>query len=259
MNSILLSAPLVVLALVIMLGFAGCSLPTRGNAREPYTWEIWGSNPSAWWRLSDPAGSAQAQDEIGQPPGDHPGTYVGEVGLGQGPPAVETEPWAKAATFGGSGSVEVTGMAPTSDFTVEAFVAPTGLVDLSQTVVRNMGPAGGWALSVVGSLGPAGGPTLVGEVSDGAGVGGPIGPLPISEESASHVAMTHVAATTVITLYVNGVEVAGESVGIQLVPNTVGPLQIGVNFHGWIQDVVFYNHVLTKDEIAGHYQASLDT
>ena len=86
MSTVLLAAPLIVFALVLLLGFTGCGLNTKGSgtadpptdatdgddgnggtppAPDPYVDEVLGLIPIAYWRLSDPSAAAQAADEMG--------------------------------------------------------------------------------------------------------------------------------------------------------------------------------------------------
>ena len=147
MSSLLLVAPLVVFALVLVLGFVGCQLPTQGTATDNYGFEVSNSGPVAWWRLSDPAGSAKAKDEIGDPPlGAHWGNYQGNVLPGQYPGLV----WGggPSASFDG-GSVDVghDDVFQSPSFTVEAFVRllPDTLA-VTRSIIESRSSTGGWAL-----------------------------------------------------------------------------------------------------------------
>jgi hypothetical protein len=60
MNALLLAAPVIVFVIVVLFGFAGCSLDKRGipgpspePPPEPTTYEdeVKSSNPIAYWRL----------------------------------------------------------------------------------------------------------------------------------------------------------------------------------------------------------------
>jgi hypothetical protein len=269
MNLLLLVAPLVVLALVLVFGFAGCALPRRGTAPEPYTWEVWKTLPAAWWRLSEQPGSAQAHDEIDASfGGPHPGTYVSPVVLGNTPGLVPTEPSVSNAHFDGNGSVQVppaTIFAATS-FSVEALVRPDKIGDGVNSIVVNMSPAGGWALRITPSTDPGADADLLAEGSDGAGLGGPTIPLVLAElvssddqpwKRAWHVVMTHDDNTGITRLYKDGVHLGTGGPGtFPYTPNMTFPLQIGVAFAGGIQDVAFYGYVLTAQHVADHHQAT---
>ena len=78
-------------------------------APDPYVDEVKSLNPIAYWRLSDPLGSAEAKDEIGQPAllsGNNPGAVQGTVLFDQAPLNL-SDPNATSAHFDGTGFVEV--------------------------------------------------------------------------------------------------------------------------------------------------------
>ena len=72
-------------------------------APDPYVDEVKSLNPIAYWRLSDPLGSAEAKDEIGQPAllsGNNPGAVLGTVLFDQAPLNL-SDPNATSAHFDG--------------------------------------------------------------------------------------------------------------------------------------------------------------
>jgi hypothetical protein len=275
-DPILLLAPLAVLALVAVFGFVGCTKDfdslTVGRDGEdgapaplPYADEIKSSNPIAYWRLSDPPGSDVAKDEIGAPPsGDHPGAYQGSWTLGQPPGLNESDPGATPARFDGAGHVEVAHDTAfeMSQFTVEALVHPDSIVSTG-FVVGNMSSSGGWALTIVP---PSSGdhPDIDGYfapvVSDGSG---PVGLPPVAFDFAKLGTAWHVAMTfdgTLFTLYWDGVMRVSSTwpaVGTwPYAPNTLDPLQIGVDCKGAIQEVAVYDVPLTAEQVGAHYLAN---
>jgi Concanavalin A-like lectin/glucanases superfamily len=257
MSPLLLVAPLIVFALVVVLGFVGCPLRTQGGAEDYHGAEILLSGPIAWWRLSDPAGSAQAKDEIGDPPlGTRPGTYSGNAGPGQWPSLVPGG--GPHANFGG-GSVDVGGdpAFQTLSFSVEAMVLlfPDTL-GVTRSIVENHSSSGGWELGTAASTGGVHDGVLEARLFDDQGLSIiqagfvlPVDPVPW------HVAMTVDNPTAVVTLYLNGTEVASGD-AVPFAPNTLGPLQIGVGFLGGIQEVAVYDRPLTPQEISDHFQTS---
>jgi hypothetical protein len=284
MNTVLLAAPLIVFALVLLLGFVGCGLNTKGSGTgdgetgqtgpddmpptpDPYVEEVLASGPIAYWRLSDPPGNL-AKDEIGSPPsGDHPGEYQGNVTLGQPPGLNLSDPNGTPARFDGTGFVEVVhdSVFELSTFTVEALVHPdsivaTGLIAGSMSPPPMQGApstSGGWALSIV-PRSSGDNPDIAGYfaavVSDGSGPDGPP-PEPIDLAklgTAWHLAMTFDG--TVLTLYWDGVKRAWGT--FPYAPNTQEQLQIGVAFKGAIQEVALYGTVLTAEQIGTHYLAN---
>jgi hypothetical protein len=284
-NTVILVAPLIVFALVLLLGFTGCRLdaegkgpgpPTDGDPGDgdgdgegpppvPYADEVMSSNPIAYWRLSDPPGSSVAKDEIGAPPsGDHPGAYQGSWTLGQPPGLNESDPVATPARFDGIGHVEVAHdpMAfEMSQFTVEALVHPDSVVARC-VVVGSMASSlivgGGWQLAIVP---PSAGdhPDIDGffapVVSDGSGPAS--GPPPVAFDFAKLGTAWHLAITydgMVFTLYWDGVKVDWGT--WPYVPNTQDPIQIGLDFKGAIQEVAVYGVALTPEQIGTHYLAN---
>ena len=116
----ILVVPLIVLVLVAVLGFVGCTNdydalavgPPKGdppyvdNPTPPanYNEFIIASGPVAWWPLTDPEGAQVGMDKIGQgPAGDHPGNYVGTVILGptRGDSLDDSDPFNKPTRFDG--------------------------------------------------------------------------------------------------------------------------------------------------------------
>jgi hypothetical protein len=281
MNTVLLAAPLIVFALVLLLGFTGCWLDTEGRGTGdgptgqtgpnggpvplPYADEVLASAPIAYWRLSDPVGSVTAEDEIGSPPsGDHPGEYQGNVELGQLPSLNLSNPVATPARFDGESVVEVVHdpVFETSEFTVEALVQPTSVVSPG-VIVGSWSSSGtvsqsqGWALAIE----PPGDAAdiegfFAAVVSDGSG-SGPVGPSPVAFDldkldTAWHLAMTYDG--TVLTLYWDGAPKEWGS--FSYAPNTQEPLWIGVGVKGAIQEVAVYDRALTAAEIATHYSSN---
>jgi hypothetical protein len=283
MNAVLLAVPVVVFALVVVFGFAGCWLDTEGKGGLPPTGDppyqddpdppsnfnefIFASGPIAWWPLTEPPDAPVAMDKVGSDVsefGNHPGTYVGSVGRGQ----VELDDSAPGnfpTLFDGSGYIEVPRVQgdttfETPAFSVEALVLPDEAAMLpGQTnvpdayIVRNFSATGGWALQVV-----PGGHGTVGwfraRIWDGAGVessvqlaydlNNPLG-------SGWFVLMRFEADT--LWLRVNN---DLDGVVGSYAFNTTDPLQMGVGFHGALQSVVVYDRVLVEQEAIDHMQAS---
>ncbi len=269
MNALLLAAPVIVFVIVVLFGFAGCSLDKRGipgpspePPPEPTTYEdeVKNSNPIAYWRLSDPDPSDTAKDEIGAPPlGDHWGTYQGPVTLGQSPGLNDSDINATPARFDGDGFVDV----PHADafemltFTVEALIHPDSVGSGGGVIVRNMSPGvGGWQLGIIppsSTDNPAIDGSFEALVSDGAGAGGPLFEFELAKlGTAWHVAMTFDG--TELRLYVDGAQ--ANHISMSYAPNMGEPLRIGTDFHGAIQEVAVYDTALTAEQIAAHYIAN---
>jgi hypothetical protein len=286
MNTVLLvAAPLIVFALVLLLGFTGCWLDSEGKGPGPpmdgdpgdgdgdgdgegpppvpYAEAVENSGPIAYWRLTDLAGSNFAADEIPSPPGAHPGAYQGTVAPGQGPPLNLSEGNAKSTHFDGTGYVEIPhdpAAFETAQFTVEALVAPDSVVGRA-VVVGNMSSSlnvgGGWELAVVPPS--PGDPDIDGffapVVSDGSGPAS--GPQPVAFDFAKLGTAWHLAITfdgMELILYWDGVKVDWGS--FPYAPNTQNPIQIGLDFKGAIQEVAVYGVALTSVQIGTHYLAN---
>jgi Concanavalin A-like lectin/glucanases superfamily len=271
-DAILLFVPLAVLAVVALFGFVGCtkdfdSLQVGEDRTDedetppvPYADEVMSSDPIAYWRLSDALGEVTATDSIGPWPGNHPGTYVGNVALEQ-PGLNLSDQGATAAHFDGTGLVDVAHdpVFEMTQFTVEALVHPDSVVS-QILIVSNLSSSGGWALTIVPPS-PGDHPDIDGwfapVVSDGSG---PVGPPAVEFDLAKLGTAWHVAMTfdgTIVTLYWDGVQqVSGTWPAVgnwPYAPNTLDPLQIGVDFKGAIQEVAVYDAVLTAEQLNTHY------
>jgi hypothetical protein len=269
MTVLLLIAPLFVLVLVAVLGFTGCTLDEQGTGPivapdlDPYGGAVAQNQPTAYWRLSDPPGSAQATDEIPPPDGDHPGTYHGNVALDQTPGLIQIDPLRPKAQFDGSGYVEVphAGIFEAYYLAIEALVHPDMIGDTTRVIAGNMSSSDGWTLEIVpGSAIPDSDPSVDGwlqaRARDGLGGEGAFDfELKLAElDTAWHVAMMIYDGTA--TLYKDGVEVASRD-GLPYEPNRRDPLRIGVDFVGAIQEVAYYTgYALSAADIADHFKAS---
>ena len=281
----ILVVPLIVLVLVAVLGFVGCTNdydalavgPPKGdppyvdNPTPPanYNEFIIASGPVAWWPLTDPESAQVAMDKIGQDPaGDHPGNYVGNVT--RGPAAGQSLDVSAAGNnptrFDGSGHIEIphvqgdTTFVTPDEFSVEALVLPdevtmpTGSAPVPDAyIVRNFSATGGWALQVVpGGHGTIG--SFVARIWDSNGVessvqlgydlGAPLG-------IAWFVLLRYVGGALWLRVNTDIVGVAGP-----YADNTTDSLQIGVGFHGALQDVAVYDRALVEQEALDHMQAS---
>jgi hypothetical protein len=273
---ILLLILLAVLALVAVFGFVGCTKdfdslvveddePNGPPAPDPYTDVVKSSNPTAYWRLSDPFRSTEAKDEIGAPPsGDHPGTYTGSVTLGQAPGLNDSDAAATPARFDGDSLVDIVHATEFEmlQFTVEALVHPDSVVSDCH-IVGNMSSSGGWALTIIPPS-PGDDPDIDGYfapvVTDGSG---PVGPPAVEFDLAKLGTAWHVAMTfdgTLFTLYWDGVQRVSSTwpaLGTwPYAPNTQAPLQIGLDFKGAIQEVAVYDKALTAEQIGDHFLAN---
>lgn len=270
-TSVLLLTPLIVLMVVLLLGFVGCWLPTQGTGPiqiatpEPYVDEVKNSNPIAYWRLSDPAGSQQANDEM---PGNHPGTYQyptpDAVVLGQSPSLNASDPTATPARFnGGSVWVNPSPAFQTAFFTVEALVLPAWTSSdpqIYRTIVSNFDLSEGergWVLRAApreASDDPEVDGHFMAQIGNGTGSAAiSVKFSLISLGSAVHLAMTYDGMS--LNLFKDGEPVASLP-GLGYAPNVQQPLLIGETFQGAIQEVAVYGAPLAPDVIATHFLAN---
>lgn len=129
-DTAILLVPLLVLPVVLLLAFAGCSEFTAAPAVNPPYPKAVRDTPGlvAYWRLSETGGNTA--EDIG--PNGHDGTYNGGFSLGLRDGALKVrEPDDRCAGFDGTAHVQVfedSRLSPPTQFTVEAWVRfPTGV------------------------------------------------------------------------------------------------------------------------------------
>lgn len=257
---ILLVAPLVLASFVMLFAFVGCFLDSTGLAMGETYDDAVTSNQYAvgYWRLGEAAGATTAVDSKG----DHDGTYVGGVTLGQ--PGLLTGDADTAAQFDGStGYVSV----PRTDdslnpakFTVEAFVTVTGNENQYRAVVSSR-DIGEGAITFGYTLYASDQNKWEAWVGDGVGTAWQVVPGPDVERGQHYVAMTYDGTT--LKLYVDpgeGATPASEDVPYQ--PNTANELRIGAGanegdplyfFNGVIDEVAVYNIDLPLETLQSHF------
>lgn len=222
-----------------------------------YASYVLADNPSAYWRLNEAAGNTVLKDSAGGLDGTYASTVVRGV---PGAPGTQDN----AAQFSGAGtpvpnaSVPYTPILnPSTPFTVEFWAKPDISGQSSRAVLgtqnRNADRSGyavyqgfnlaaweahlGWTNTVL---------FIQGQVPPEAG-------------RWDHVAVTW-DGNTVSRIFVNGVDdtSAGSSVNGPHRTNLVQPFEIGSRFNGTvpyqgvIDEVAFYNHVLSPERIALH-------
>jgi hypothetical protein len=261
-ESMIIAAPLLILALVLTLAFVGCSLDESGLLVE-YQDDI-SNDPNivSYWRLGEAPGATTAADSKD----GNAGTYEGGVTLGV-PGLLHNNPDTAAQFDGSSGYVSVpyTAALNPAKFTVEALVQIVGGDGTYRTVVssRDYDPVTknllGYILyvndqnmweAVVGDGGSTPRIVTVG-TPDAVKVGGgpPRGPY--------YLAMTYDG--TNLSLYVNPVDqtdpdqVASKPFAYQ--PNAKNELRIGAGANESVPPILFFDGVI--DEVAV-YSAALD-
>jgi Concanavalin A-like lectin/glucanases superfamily len=275
--ALLVLAPLVAFVVVVLLGFAGCTLDRRGaplgTAVTTYEDAVKSSNPIAYWRLveEDAATGVPARDEIGAPPlGSHPGTFTGTgTELVPGQMSLNLSDQSVHSIFfdGGLVTVDVAGhpeLAPQA-FTFEALVVAEwshsgGAPAAVRFVATSGDPAAltGWALYATDD------DNWQGAVFDGMQQW--VTPKePISfDGKPTHLALT-CDGVDALVLYVDGQEFKAAN-PVKFAPNTTDPIFIGVGlagpptvdpYTGRIQEAALYNVALTSDEIENHVLANV--
>jgi Concanavalin A-like lectin/glucanases superfamily len=294
-DSIYLLAPLLVLAMVALLGFVGCTEdfdklgeggppPDGGDGPPgegpgptpptPYQDVVLADGPIAYWRLGDSDKSQPAKDEIGPAPGDHPGVFNSSNGdlLLQQAGLNSSDPGAPSALFdGGYVSVDVAGKPElaTPAFTIEALVAaewpPAGAGGLAvmHVVASSAHPSAlsGWALFATDD------DRWQGRVWGG----GQVYETPKDQTSVVFNSVTYLALTYdgngALMLFAGPAGALADALvqGCQYTVNTTEPLSVGVGledsqplfpFKGRIQEVALYGVALSKTQVADHFQAN---
>ena len=220
-------------------------------------------NPTSYWRLGEASG-ATAVDIVG----GHDGTYTGSLIYGVAG-ALPGDP-NTAIQFDGSSSYVavpyVAALNPQGPFSVEAWVQPNIIPDSGGTPcpissAQMSGNRSGWQIRerdlgwqfVLYSHNSS-------SVANDGLANTSHGGIP-STNSWTHLVGTYDGTNT--WLYVNGVgyssSVSGYVANYDDGVNAAGPFTIGArsslnnNFSGRVDEVVFYNHVLTANEVTAHY------
>lgn len=232
--------------------------PNTGYARI-----VLQDDPVAYWRLNETEGSFTAVDSAGSFDGEYnadlgPITYGVAPGIpGESDPAISVAdkaevrvPWALELNPPGPFSVEVW------------FNAASSSEADYRNVITSMGLG-------VGGTGPNGwlfyqqpGDTLAWVLfSKGWNANWLVGGGPIQVGSWNHATLTYDG--TVFRSYLNG-QFAAETTYDAFIPNGDGYASFGHRFSdsgkpfdGSLDDIAFYNRVLTPDQIAGHYYATI--
>jgi Concanavalin A-like lectin/glucanases superfamily len=269
-TAVLVAAPLIILAVVLVLGFVGCNLPTRGTGPPlpPYE-NVIKDEPGllAWWRLDEEGGDTAFDARA-----EHFGTYtsspfsnppaVGEYQLWQDSIVADTS---MKSVYVDGGWVDIywgVDLNPSPTFTIEAWVAPAW--DASETGVQRVVLA---SFAVDPQTNNKTGFRLLKTTGDvwaaQIGVDAPDPPqaadvTPINPSLGYHLVATYNG--TVLTLYVDGSAVG--AVAMPYVANGSAPLLIGVGkgaqgvvedpFKGRIQQVALYNVELSPDQVQAH-------
>ena len=233
---------------------------------DPYYDRIIGDSPHGYWRLGEVIGSTIAIDETGS----FNGTYAGST-------ALETDGLLigdsnTAVRFDGTNSVVELGTVDVDAFeevTVEAIIMPNDFSN-TQVIFKEGGYVYGMALGILGGKLTAA--VNANEIVTKATY--QTSNMTLNE--VYHVVMTVSVIGNVIRLFVNGVEVATQSLAGVVVWNGSSKGAIGSaysdgnksspltanntsneTFRGVIDEVATYGYVLTPTQIAEHYDASI--
>jgi Concanavalin A-like lectin/glucanases superfamily len=264
MDSVVISAPLVIAAIVMAVRFVGCGLDASGIPQSYSGTVAETTGLQGFWQLNEPSGSTTAADSVSNAPNGtyQPGTHPGVPGLVC---SNATDGSATAASFDGVKGYVSVGFDQKLNppqFTVEALLNPSkiasSVVVSSDTGYQLVLNGNGAFEASVGSGGTFGTPVVV-----NAGATTTNGPL--------YAAMTYDG--THLTLYVNPAASGGPSTlgsdmyqqaTVPYTPATSGELRIGASsappgefFDGTIQDVAVYNRALGFYEIVNHYATSV--
>jgi RHS repeat-associated protein len=231
---------------------------------DSYEATVKADNPTDWWRLDDPAGTATAADSSSN---NHPATLANSPTQGQ-PGALTGDP-SSSTSFNGtnqycqaanSAAPDFTG---TSPFSLEVWIKPTtGTGDTSYRRIlskeHDSPTKSGWILDIYQG-------TIRFErwnANTSSIVASPTS-APISTSKWTLVDATYDGTT--MRLYLNGVQVASttSSLAIPALPSTtpvlLGGLADGSDYAGGLQDAAVYTAALTPARVAAHYSAGTTT
>lgn len=204
--------------------------------------------PLAYWRLNEKTGLSAA-DATGHA---HTGTLSGAVTLLQ-PGAVADGDL--AMVFGAAGLVAFTGInVSQGDFSLEAWVFPTSFAAGGHNQVLS-GGVGAPAMDMASN-----GNLFASEVSvNDAPASGSLVPL----SKWTHLVITFVLSTKLLSYYVNGVLVASPTWAGYVQASGTANTRIGSTssfasqFTGGLDEVAIYGAALSAAQVAKHYQAGL--
>lgn len=227
---------------------------------DSYASAVLADNPSAYWRLNESSGTVM-KDSAGGNDGTYSSTVVRSVG---GAPGTGDT----AAKFAGGGSPVANAIVPftptlnpTTPYTIEFWAKPDRSGSTQGAVVgnqnRNAGRAG-YAVYQGFNV-----PAWEAHIGFENSVLFIQGNTPTEAGRWDHVVVTW-DGVSVARIYVNGVDdtSAGSSTGGPTRPNLSVPLEIGSRFNGGvpfpgvIDEVAFYNHALTPEQIRDHWKFS---
>ena len=226
-------------------------------APDTYGSFVMSDNPSAYWRLNETSGTVLKDSA-----GGLDGTYSATVDLGE-PGA----PWFQntAAHFDGAGTPVPNAVVPfsptlnpTTEFTLEFWVKPDISGQINRAVLasqnRDTGRAG---YAVYQGLNGNFWEAHLGFGDVVIAIGSQVSP---QQDRWDHVVVTWNGVDTA-RIYVNGIDdtAPDSDVGGPTRPNLAVPFEIGSRFgggipyQGTIDEVAFYNHALTPEQIARHW------
>ncbi|MCC7415519.1 MAG: hypothetical protein IT176_00140 [Acidobacteria bacterium] len=217
-----------------------------------YEREVLAGRPSGYWRLGE-RGAGPAADLSGF---DHPGQYVGAVGLGVPGPLPETD---SSIVLDGARSYVAIGNQPgldlASEGSVEAWVRYAGTEWSGYgPIAAKYGPAGGYFLIRDYPLGYI---RWQGVGAGGANSFGLWSPAQLNDGRWHHIVGTFSVPRQQSSLYVDGTPVASSGAA-RAIASGVAPFQIGAwhngdTFAGGIDDVAVYGRELSAAEVASHF------
>jgi Concanavalin A-like lectin/glucanases superfamily len=283
MYTAFLVIPFVLLMIVALVGFVGCTndfdeLGAGGGEApdsttytppdKPYSGEVVADLPIAYWRLVDADLGEHARDEIGpSPDGTHFGVFNATADLDPTKESInDSDPNVKSIYFnGGYVTIEVAGKPELvmSAFTIEALVVAEWNHDAGDPFVGRVvacsfdeSAVTGWALYATdddywqGQVGHQGQVYLT-----------PKRQIHLNGLT-NHLALTYDGSGW-LRLFVDTQPYS--STGVMYTPNTTQPICIGANaspqsapnsFKGRIQEVALYTFPLTQEQIGNHYKSN---
>jgi hypothetical protein len=223
------------------------SAPTTAVGANAYQAQVHNDQPAAYWKLDETSGSTFANSGTGGA-----GVLYGAGGFTVNSPSPVTG--GKSVFLNGSSgelyALNHASLNISGDLTLEMWVDAVEMPNVNEYLICKNG--GGYAINYClyaheydfyyFAQGDSAG------TGSGVGLSGPSLVL----NSWKHVAIT-VSGNTV-TQYVNGVQVA-QATRTGAAAITTASLNVGMGFHGYVDEVAVYSSALTQSRLQAHYNA----
>ncbi|MFL5819891.1 MAG: LamG-like jellyroll fold domain-containing protein [Solirubrobacteraceae bacterium] len=254
----LIAIPLIILASVVLLAFAGCGELLPSDEPGPNYQATIAAETSlvSYWRLGESSGTV-ANDAKGA----HPGEYQGGVTLGV-PGLIDADADTAVSFDGTSGQVRVppppaavAGDLNPSNFSVEAWVKLQEAPGTARAIVSSIDAQAHTGYAIV-----AGSGSWEAWVGDGSNWQKLPSAVPIHQDQRAYLLLAFDGSKLIFG--VDGGPLS-EAPAPNFKPNLTKPLVIGGpgpdgagHFHGVIDEVAVYNEALSQGQATGHWGAN---